>query len=393
MRILHVMPHYYPAVRYGGPIRSVQGLAAATAAMGHDVHVYTTNVDGPGVSNVPLGAPVDLDGVKVWYFPAGLGRRIFRSPAMERAIDNTIAQFDVVHIHYIWVWTSVQAAAAARRYRVPYIIAPRGMLVADLIARKSTWPKRIWLSLFARRDVEEAAAVHVTAESEAQDVRQLGLKPRRIDIVENGIDLPAVAAPGIDGTPSASTQGTAPYVLFLGRINWKKGLDRLIKALERVEGLDLVIAGYDDDGYRRTIEQQIAQAGLERHVRFVGPVEGEAKWDLIRGALCLALTSYHENFGIAVVEAMAAGCPVIVSEEVGLSGTVRSAACGIVCSGEPQDTSAALKQLLASNEQRLAMGQRGRDTARTSFGWQSLAQKMQLLYLQVAVPSRAIVRR
>jgi hypothetical protein len=79
------MPHYYPALRYGGPIRSVQGLAAATAALGHDVHVYTTNIDGPNVSNVAIGVPTDLDGVNVWYFPAAVGRKVFRSPAMGRA--------------------------------------------------------------------------------------------------------------------------------------------------------------------------------------------------------------------------------------------------------------------------------------------------------------------
>ena len=112
MRILHVTPTYLPAVRYGGPIRSVHGLAKAQAARGHDVEVFTTNVDGPGVSPVPLDEAVAIDGVKVRYFATGAGRRLFRSPAMGRALKAKIASFDVVHIHYMWVWPTTAAARA-----------------------------------------------------------------------------------------------------------------------------------------------------------------------------------------------------------------------------------------------------------------------------------------
>ena len=76
MKILHVVPTYYPATRYGGPIRSVHGLASAQASQGHDIHVYTTNADGKGVLPVPLDRPVRLDGVNVWYFATSIGRRI-----------------------------------------------------------------------------------------------------------------------------------------------------------------------------------------------------------------------------------------------------------------------------------------------------------------------------
>ncbi len=97
MKILHVVPTYYPAVRYGGPIRSVHGLASTLAAQGHDVHVYTTNVDGQGVSRVPLDRPTLLDGVSVWYFETSVGRRIYRSPGMRQALSSNVASFDIVH--------------------------------------------------------------------------------------------------------------------------------------------------------------------------------------------------------------------------------------------------------------------------------------------------------
>src|SRR5487761_2434080 len=104
MRLLHVVPSYYPAVRYGGPIRSVHGLCRALARRGHEVHVYTTNVDGPGVSAVPTDRPVDMDGVQVHYFEVQSPRRLYRSPAMRRCLRATVGGFDAVHIHSVFLW-------------------------------------------------------------------------------------------------------------------------------------------------------------------------------------------------------------------------------------------------------------------------------------------------
>src|SRR5262245_6236583 len=137
MRILHVVPSYHPAVRYGGPVRSVHGLARALVTRGHEVHVYTTNVDGPSNADVPLRVSVDLDGVSVWYFPTTMGRRLYRSLDMDRALGMNMARFDIVHIHSVFLWPTTAAARTARACRVPYILAPRGMLVSDLIRRKS----------------------------------------------------------------------------------------------------------------------------------------------------------------------------------------------------------------------------------------------------------------
>jgi glycosyltransferase involved in cell wall biosynthesis len=385
MRILHVLPHYYPAVRYGGPIRSVHGLAAATAALGHEVHVYTTNVDGTGVSDVPTGIPVECDGVVVWYFPTGFGRKVFRSPAMDRKLDAAVSGFDVVHIHYVWVWPTVAAAAAARRNDVPYVLSPRGMLVADLIQRKSSLAKRTWLTLFDRRNVETAAAIHVTAESEAAELRSLRLKPHCIKVVANGIDIPAATlGEASPGTPA----GSAPYVLFLGRISWKKGLDRLMTAMARVEGIDLVIAGYDENGYQATAERLACEAGLRARARFIGPIEGEAKWALIRNAACMVLPSYNENFGMAVIEAMAVGCPVVVTEEVGLADVVRDSGSGIVASGRPGELAEAIAAVVASPERRRAMGEAGVRTVRERFRWPAIARQIQALYFGVSLESR-----
>lgn len=220
MRILHVVSTYLPATRYGGPIVSVHGLCKALAARGHDVNVFTTNVDGPGVSPVELGRPVCLDGVSVWYFATGLGRRLYRSPTMERALESSLARFDVVHLHSVFLWPTTAAARLARAKRVPYLLCPRGMLVGDLIRGKNRLLKSAWIAAFERANLAGAASLHLTSEIEAEQLRRLGLSTPRIDVVPNGVDMP----PDPPAPWRAQRDGhLRPRVLSLGRISWKKG--------------------------------------------------------------------------------------------------------------------------------------------------------------------------
>src|SRR6266566_4584377 len=147
MRILHVVPSYLPAVRYGGPIFSVHGLCRALAARGHHVEVLTTNVDGSKDSAVPLGVPVSLDGVHVSYFPSKFLRRLYWSPPLERAISGKISNFELVHVHSVFLWPTWAAAQSAKKARVPYLVSPRGMLVKSLIERRSRLIKSAWIKL------------------------------------------------------------------------------------------------------------------------------------------------------------------------------------------------------------------------------------------------------
>lgn len=381
LRVLHVAPYYLPAFRYGGPVRSVHGLAAATAALGHEVHVYTTNIDGDASIDPPDDVPVVRDGVQVSYFAAGLGRRVFRAPDMGPALEASVASFDVVHIHCVWVWPTIVAAAAARRYGSPYVLAPRGMLVRDLIRRQSNLAKRAWLALFDRRNVMDAAAIHVTADSEAADLVALGLTHPRVRVVPNGVEPPAqTLSAEATRAIAAVAQGAEPYVLFLGRVAWKKGLDRLVAAAERLPGAKIVVAGYDENGYLAVVKNLVAKAAISDRVSFVGPVEGASKWALIRNARCLVLPSYHENFGISAVEAMAVGCPVVVTEEVGLADAIRETGSGIVTSGDPTRLAAAIGDILSSPALGKAMGKAGARATRERFSWAGVARQMLAVY-------------
>jgi glycosyltransferase involved in cell wall biosynthesis len=374
MRVLHVVPTYLPAWRYGGPIHSVHGLCKSLARLGVEVDVATTTVDGDATLQVPVGVPVDRDGVGVRYFESPRLRRLYWSPGLARHLRAHLREYDLLHLHSVFLWPTSYAARIARAHGVPYVLSPRGMLVDTLIRRRNRWIKLAWINLFEKRNLRAAAMVHFTSEIEASDAAALGLEWPGHCVIPNGVDL----EPG-PGEEQVNTTGIAfggqPYVMFLGRLNWKKGLDRLISGMARIPEASLLIAGNDEDGYEKTLDALAAREGLRERVRFAGAVEGAAKRDLLRRASVLVLASYSENFGNVVLEAMAEGCPVIVTPEVGAAAIVEQSGAGLVVSGEPEPLAAAIRRLLEDGELRAAMGRRGRETA-AGYGWNVIARKM-----------------
>lgn len=360
----------------------MHGLCKALAARGHDVEVFTTNADGPGISNVPLGIPVDLEGVKVWYFPVPMLRRLYWSPAMNRALSQHVGSFDVVHTHSVFLWPTWAAARVARRLGVPYVLAPRGMLVQDLIQRKSLWVKRAWIALIERENLANAAMIHFTSRLEAEEAAILGLSMRRSCIVPNGLDMPALER--ACSTTCAATMAAAavekPFLLFVGRINWKKGLDRLIAALRDVPDCRLIVAGNDEERYQPELEALAVRTGVRGRITFVGPVYGEDKAALFRRALLLVLPSYSENFGNVVLEAMAAGCAVAVTPEVGAADMVRESGGGTVLDGEPAKLGAGIRSLIADPVALKRMGEKGREFVSQHYTWEAICLQMEAAY-------------
>ncbi|MDE2579606.1 MAG: glycosyltransferase, partial [Hyphomicrobiales bacterium] len=374
MRILHVAPTYFPAVRYGGPIYSTHGLCKALAARGHDVHVFTTNVDGDGVSAVPLDAIAMLDGVKVRYFPAGFGRRLYRSPQMGAALENEIASFSIVHTHSVFLWPPAVAARKARRKGVATVVSPRGMLVADLIQARSRAVKTAWINMVDRANVENADVVHVTSPVERREIENLGLTTRAFATIPNGIDLPA---------EKQRVAHAAPFVLCLGRLNWKKGLDRLILAMRNVPQARLVIAGNDEENYTAQLRAIAEAARVLDRVQFVGHVEGESKFQLMRDCAVFALASRSENFGNVALEAMACGAPLVLTPEVGFAAEAEQAGAAVVVAGDPEPFGVAIARVLASPGMRERMRTAGMAAAR-SYSWADIAARMERVYESVA---------
>ncbi|HWI19745.1 MAG TPA: glycosyltransferase [Vicinamibacterales bacterium] len=386
MKLLHVAASYLPAVRYGGTIVSVHGLCRALVERGHEVHVYTTSVNGATDSDVPHGEPVDVDGVKVWYFRSPTFRRIYWAPDLAAALAKHVASFDVVHTHAIFLWPLWAAARAARRAGVPYVVSPRGMLERDLVSRQSPLLKGLWIAAIERHNLEGAAALHITSQREADEAAVFGFTLPPMREIPNGVSLEAPS-----GTVSESIQsivGSEPYVLFLGRISWKKGLDRLIAALPHVSAR-LVIAGNDDEQYTPVLEGIADRLGVRDRITFTGPVNGADKGALLRHARAMVLPSYSENFGNVVIEAMAEACPVVVSRDVGLADVVDSTGAGLTVEGSSTSVAFAVERLLQDPSLRAQMGQRGARAAREHYAWPVVAKQMEDLYASLMQVPRA----
>jgi glycosyltransferase involved in cell wall biosynthesis len=374
LRLLHVVPTYIPAWRYGGPIHSVHGLCAALTRRGHAVTVATTNVNGPGDSDVPLGVPVEIDGVRVHYFKSAFLRRIYFSPPLRAFLREEARRSDLIHTHSVFLWPTTAAARVARALVKPYVVSPRGMLVRDLIARRSGFAKRAWITLFENDNIRLADAIHSTSAIETEELMALGFKPRTVFEIPNGTDIPA-GAPG-----SGRDAERERYILFLGRINWKKGLDRLLKALATCPDVVLVVGGNDEDDYLPEVRRLADALSISSRIRYAGYVEGEAKARLLRDAAALVLPSYSENFGIVLIEAMAQATPVIVTPEVGLSRFIAEHRCGIVAGGAPEELGAAIRSLWSDPVLRESLGANGRSAAEEHFSWDGIAAQFEAHY-------------
>lgn len=374
IKLLHVVPTYLPATRYGGPIHSVHGLCKALAVKETEVEVYTTNVDGPGTSAVPLGKPVERDGVHITYFPTGHLRRIYRSPDMGAHLARRIAEFDLVHIHAMFLWPGLAASRTALASDVPYVVSPRGMLVRELIANKNRLVKTAWLQLFDRKMLRKAAAVHVTSRREAEDLNTLGIDAPRVITVPNGIE-----APDFSAAPTKREQS----VLYLGRLDPKKGLELLLQAMARLPGVRLNIAGDGNPGYVAELKTLVDALQLTDRVVFLGHLEGDRRWKLYRQSAVFVLPSLSENFANTVLEAMSAACPVVVTPGVGMAETVVHRKCGRVVPRESDEIAKVIQELLSRPGEREDMGRRGTEAAK-SFTWASVAEQMLTNYRELA---------
>jgi glycosyltransferase involved in cell wall biosynthesis len=389
MRILHVVPSYLPAVRYGGPIVTVHGLCRALAARGHRVEVFTTNIDGDDDSPVPLGIPVLLEGVYVTYYPSKTLRRLFWSPPLARALNTQIDTFSVLHLHSVFLWPTWVAARAARRLHVPYLISPRGMLVEALIRRRSRIAKSLWIEFIERKNLEKASAIHVTSGVEADELRRFAWRLPRIETIPNGVEEPISYSLSQVSADVQEITANQPMVLFLGRLSWKKGLDRLLNAFALTSLPRLAIVGPDDEGLLPKLEVQARELQIADRVRFLPrSVLGADKEHLYASARVFVLPSYSENFGNTVLEAMHRGLPVVVTPEVGAADIVLAANAGLVVRGDAKPLSMAISELAESAALARSMGEAGRRHVNAHYGWAQIAAQMEELYASLA-PSPA----
>jgi glycosyltransferase involved in cell wall biosynthesis len=383
VRIAHIVPSYLPGHRYGGPIASVHGLSRALVQRGHEVDVWTTDMDEGQRLDVPLGERVEIDGVDVRYFQTRGPARVRWAPEFAGAFERAVGDYDLVQAHGVFVATTSRALSMAQRAGVPTVLSPRGMLMSSMLEARGAFRKRWWLRQFDERNLRGLVGLHLTAEAERRELPNLGFRwTKQVAVIENGVE-PA----SFDGDWTALREDVAAlctadarFLLFLSRVHWKKGLDRLTGALARLpEDIHLAVAG-PDEGYGNELRHLIRQHGLESRVQVLGAVRGADKAALLEHAAALALPSYSENFGNVVLEAMAAGCPPVITPEVGAAEVVRRERSGWVVPGSPEHLSRTLSQLLNQPRLRAEAARLGRQAVEERYTWPSIAARMEAFY-------------
>jgi glycosyltransferase involved in cell wall biosynthesis len=258
------------------------------------------------------------------------------------------------------------------------------MLVKELVDRRSRWAKRAWIQLFEKTNLKMASAIHATSDLEAAELRRFEWQLPRIAIIPNGVDeLNNVVYDEIslDVEEIASAR---PYALFLGRISWKKGLDRLLCAFARTSLGELLIVGPSDEGLLPQLARLARDLQISERVRFLPrSVTGADKAYLYASAQLFVLPSYSENFGNTVLEAMQHGRPIIVTPEVGAAEIVRQAGGGLIVDGDPGPLGEAIDRLMTDSALARGMGEAGRRNIAEHYDWRMVAARMEALYSDI----------
>ncbi|AOY82986.1 hormogonium polysaccharide biosynthesis glycosyltransferase HpsP [Moorena producens JHB] len=392
MRILQIVPSI--SLVYGGPSQMVKGLSQALASQGVEITVLTTNSNGDAGQpplDVPLDKPVQQDGYQIRYFRCSPFRRYKFSLDLLRWLWQHASEFDLAHIHALFSPVSTAAATIARKQGLPYLLRPLGTLdPADL--RKKQQLKRIYAALWEKPNLAGAAGIHFTSPQEAKISERFGTASPDI-VIPLGV-TPPIQQQLQQQLAQARTELKIPHdqplVLFMSRIDPKKGLDLLIPALEKLlnEGLQFhfVLAGTNpqDPSYENSIIEQIKASTLSSNTTITGFVTGDLKAALLKDADVFVLPSYYENFGIAVAEAMVAGTAVVISDQVHIWENVKDAEAGWVSPCEVQALTRQLRAALQNKDECQRRGVKAQKYALKHYSWNAIAQQMIQVYHQIS---------
>jgi glycosyltransferase involved in cell wall biosynthesis len=379
LRVLHVMPWFYPALIYGGPAQSVYDLARATSRAGCKVRVLTTNANGDANLAVDCSRDSELeDGVQVRYCKRWLRDSI--SVGLLARLAAEIKQADVVHLGLTYSSPVIPTLVLCKRYDKPVVWSPRGALQRYPQSRRRVL--KGWWEYVCRTVAPPATVLHVTSEEEARESRER--MPLEAVVVPNGIEVPNEVA---HHASSGSLR-----LMYMGRLHPKKGIENLLQAcalLPETPPWTLDIIGAGEAKYEDALRRRIVELRLSERVRLRGLLVGNEKRQIFENCDLAVFPSYTENFGMVVAEALAHGVPVIASKGMPWS-RVQEMGCGAWVENDPHTLAEAIVRMAAMPLRE--MGARGREWMRREFSWDEAAQRMIAVYELVIGEARGTER-
>lgn len=352
----------------GGPSRSVPILAKGLAQVGIDVTLMT------GESDEMNTHAVEGQNVRLITFPRDIPENELEQKLLE-------GKYDLIHAQGIWMPLYHKMCKIARKNNIPYMMTPRGALEPwcyydrELLKRIK---KRIAMTLYQHRDIQEASCILATADMEAKSLRDLRFT-NPIAVIPNGIE--------IDEYPCRSKESRSQckkQVIFLSRVVSKKGVDILIDAWVRVNeqnpDWNLVIVGNGEQEYIDGLKIQIERNGLSNCIQILPPAFGKDKYRLYAESSLFVLPTHSENFGMVIAEALACGVPVITTKGTPWSILEESKSGWWIELSQHNVEETLMKAMSLPSEELFEMGQRGSKMVRENFYYVEVAKKLAKAY-------------
>tara|TARA_Y100000310_G_C20697231_1_gene826564 strand:- start:1894 stop:3075 length:1182 start_codon:yes stop_codon:yes gene_type:complete len=393
VNILHVVPAFFPALRYGGPARSVYEIAKEQAKRGHNVTVFTSNLYIEG--KVPSNTPVIVDGITVFYFDYSafwkkLGAHFVVVPNMKTIASKMfeVNLFDIVHLHEFRNYFSPIISSLCKKHSIPFFVTPRGTMYSRSVG---VLKKKLFDILFGQGILKNAKAITALADKEKSELHNLFSVPEeKIFVVPNGVN-----AGDFSNLPPKKLLreklGLLPnkkIILFLSRINKMKGLDILVNAFSLLSGDSvLVIAGApegSEKNYLDSVKQLVAQQGLSEKIFFAGLLKGKEKLAAYSAADVFVLPSRYEPFGLVILEALASNCPVVATIGCGLGKQLAEENAAIVVESNAREMAEAINSILTNESKRKNLIKNGSNFVR-KFSWSNTVDKLEEVYGMVSV--------
>lgn len=337
MKILHIVPSYKPAYVYGGTIESIARLCEGLANAGHEIMVFTTTANGEEELDVEPNKEYIVEGVKVIYFERIFKDPFYISPLLSRQLQKECTSYDIVHIHSWWNMVVMRAASICKKKKVKFIISPHGMMSDYILQNSKSFLK--WTSFFTfGKALLKSSLFHATSVAEYNECKKLIPKWNGF-MIPNIVWLPVLQV--------SKRKHEEFIIIFLSRIHPKKGIEILMEAISKFTHKPLLkIAGSGDENYIKQLKLKAGNLGITSTIKWLGWQDREEKFSELMQADLFALTSFNENFGNVVIEALHAGTPVVISDKTGLSDFVKEYKLGWICTTNVDNIQSTLQEAI-----------------------------------------------